>query len=244
MSFEITNELKEEVLKFVETFDLNAEGYFTEDDVDYFLSKIDENSTEKDYNLDYSYETGASKCVIIPENKDYVIKIPFNGRCIYNWYDEMEEEEEEKYTGYEDFTGTEGVCNNYDYCSKEVDLFYEVKYDYPDYPEFKDFLLPIKEITRVNDYPIYVQPKATLFYASGINVSEESVKTVSSNTINISAPIKWLAKCLEDLGNDLDLYEQFVQMLSDTGIKRDLHSGNVGIYNNHAVIIDYAGFND
>ena len=227
----------EKVNKYLYGFSLNEEGYFTESDADYLVSSIPE--TEK-----FGYETGATKCVIIPEGEDYVIKIPFNG-YVSSCSCCEEEDPYECNRSHCPYVAIENGGGRYcdDYCAREMELYEEVV---EKYPEFKNFFLPIENIMEVGHYPIYVQAKGEIY--SEIDkekhpVQEKSVTEVKSEERNFcSANVNWLAKCLEDLNNDTELYDRFIQMLKDNRMAGDLHSSNIGYYNNHAVIIDYGGF--
>lgn len=64
-----------EIFNYTMSFQLNADEGFTEDDVDDFINSIDFNKVPE-----FDYEVGATKLVIIPYTRDYVIKIPFSGR--------------------------------------------------------------------------------------------------------------------------------------------------------------------
>lgn len=233
--------IRREVYEYVEHFHLYEDGFFTEDFVDYFIANIGE---DKEFN----YDTGATKCIIIPEGKDYVIKIPFNGvkSCC----------EDCEYCGdpYDcdlpkcpitSFYGGGGRYSD-NYCELEREIYNKI---IEDYPEFKDFFLPLEWITDIDDYPIYIQAKAEVhgkvYWKRKSSISAESQSIVKSNEVEeCNAPNVWLAQCLEDLGNNIEKYNKFVEMLKKLKITGDLHNDNVGYYNNHAVILDYAGYHD
>lgn len=223
------------VLNFIQSIPFNDEGYFTEEDVEYLISDIPIDN--------FNYETGATKCVIIPDDADFVIKIPFNAiisSCLSC-------EKEKDY-----FNCTQSCCpfnhfkcggglNHDNYCALEEELYNKVK---TEYSQFIDFFLPTTKICEVDDYPIYIQKKAEVFENKIYSTSENSKKKVESCNFPVSAPIEWLAKCLEDMDNNLEMYYDFLSMLNKLGMNGDLHRGNVGYYNGHAVLIDYAGFRD
>lgn len=234
------NAISEEVLKYVSSIPFNEEGYFTEEDVEWLISDIEEN-------VNFSYETGATKCVIIPANTGYVIKIPFNAITVSC----CDCEETNLFScnrsrcPFNQFSHGGGVENS-DYCALEVDLYNQIK---ESYNQFKDFFLPTIKICEVDNYPIYIQKKAEIF--SNISIfdkkyspSKVSEEKVMSHSNFVSAPVEWLARCLEYLHNNLDLYNDFLSMLKTLGIDKDLHRGNVGYYHGHPVLIDYAGFSD
>lgn len=229
------NFIAEQVCNSINSIPFDDEGYFTEERVDFL---IDENITLK--NFDYS--TGATKCVIIPEDTDYVIKIPFNAITSSCGYCD-EEDSFNCCRSHCPMVHFEwgGGSDNDDYCALEEDLYEEIK---EKYIQFLDFFLPTIKICEINNYPIYIQKKAEILEDKTYPVSEISKKKVMSCNYTVSAPIEWLAKCLEDMNNNLDMYNDFLFMLKDLGMAGDLHRGNVGYYNGHAVLIDYAGFMD
>lgn len=229
----------EKVNIYLKNFHLDEEGFFTEDDVDYFIADLPEGES-------FNYETGATKCVIIPKGVDYVIKIPFNGytSSCSNCYESNPYSCQRTHCPHLPLEHGGGkYCD--DYCAREMELYNKIV---EKYPEFKDFFLPIEKVIEVNHYPVYVQTKGVVYEnteESQFPVQEKSVAEVTSkDRKQISAQPDWLAKCLEDLNNDTVLYDKFIQMLKDNEMARDLHMGNIGYYKNHAVIIDYGGFFD
>lgn len=228
------NLIAEEVLKLIDSIPFNEEGYFTEEQVDFLIDNIEIE--------DFNYETGATKCVIIPYNTDYVIKIPFNA-IVASCQSCDEEDKYSCHRTYCPFNHFEwgGGKEKDDYCALEVDLYAEIK---EKYNKFKDFFLPTIKICEIDNYPIYIQKKAEILEEKTYPVSENSKNTVRTCGRSVSAPIEWLAKCLEDMNNNLEMYNDFLFMLLDLGMAGDLHRGNVGYYNGHAVLIDYAGFMD
>lgn len=229
------NAVAEKVFNFVPSIPFNNEGYFTEEDVDELISDI----TVDDFN----YETGATKCVIIPEDTDFVIKIPFNATI--SSCDDCEYWQECFNCNHScpNHSFKNGGGSNHDnYCALEEELYSIIK---KKYSQFIGFFLPVKKICEVDDYPIYIQKKAEIFENKIYPTSENSKEKVEScRSFLVTAPVEWLAKCLEDMNNDLDMYNDFLNMLIDLDINADLHRGNVGYYNGHAVLIDYAGFRD
>lgn len=229
------SKLKEEVYPWVENFEFNDEGFFTEQEVDYFIHNINKTFD------DFTFETGATKCVIVPYHCDYVIKIPFNGMVsscstcsVYSSHCTLWD------CPVRNFTQAGGKSED-DYCAYEIEILNKVS---KEYPLFTNFFLPTIEILKIDNYPIYVQPKAEMYDYNNIKISEKSLNSVKESRNFISAPIDWLAKCLEDLNGDITLYKNFITMLKETKVDKDLHAGNVGLYNNHAVIVDYGGFRD
>ena len=220
-----------EVLNFIENFHLNEDNGFAEGDVDYFISSIDKKKVPE-----FDYDTGATKLVIIPENRDYVIKIPFNGKYDYNW-DSRED-------GFISFYGAEEDGWGDDYCAAEQ-LFYHRAEE----AGYAEFFLKTEFEGNMYGYPIYTQKKVEDFcnytpdeiqasYSSG-----DSRKSLKSNMI-ASLPYYWTAACLTAFNEDLEKLNDFISFLKETGILSDLHTGNLGFVNNKPVIVDYGGFYD
>ena len=239
----ISPELKYEIFGYVKNFHLDDDGFFTSETADYFIDNIDSDK-------EFFYDSGATKCIIMPKNRDYVIKIPFNGAQCDGCYNcplcaEHPEYIEECMAASCPNLPFEcaGEDHGDNYCERERELYDTIV---EEYPEFQDFFLPLILAGEIKHYPIYFQEKAEILADASnevISVSEKSRSIVSSKDAEIcSAPNIWLAKCLEDLNFDLNKYNKFVNMLYELGIADDLHRSNVGYYHNHAVVIDYAGF--
>lgn len=218
---------KEEIAAYLKTFaqyGLNDLGYFTEDDVDRFISSI---GYEPVPNFDY--DAGATKLTIIPENRDYVIKIPFNGEWRYG-----------------DCFSFQGADSAYfdNYCEAEMNIYQEVKEN-----GWEDMFLPLEYVGDFANYPIYVQQKIELLERNSIEQKNYSSKE-SKDKVNKdyqynrigNLPSFWTASCLEVLGGSIEKLRKFISFLYDTGIGSDLHSANVGFLNGKAIILDYGGY--
>lgn len=193
--------------------DCMVDGLFTENEVESFVAKIPNKI------LDFTWDTGATKLVLIPFKRDYVIKIPFNASDEYEYFD------------YTD-----------DYCDREIRIYQEAVEN-----NFEKFFLPIEECFTINGYPIYVQEKATPYRELEENkkktlYSNKSFSTVKSKMIYESRlPLCWTASCLDILQSELYLKE-FLRFLEDNDIMNDLHYGNIGYRFNRPVIFDYGGY--
>ena len=175
-----------------------------------------------------SYNYGASKFVLIPENEEYVIKIPFKG-TYYGW------DADEEFCNF--------VCaphGEWDYCEEEV-----YRYNYATELGFKQFLAQTQFLcnTGPDDYPIYIQEKSQIFsrtveYSS--HSKADRVKTIKIiDKTNMPINIDWLT--------DLRLYhgdEKFSSFLSFIKNAQwdDLREDNIGYIGNKPVLVDYAGF--
>ena len=213
----------DEIVEFVKTFHPTEDG-FTEEDVDDFISSIDINKVPL-----FDYDTGATKLVIIPIERDYVIKIPFSG--FYGDDDEYYSFEEE------------------DYCSLETEIYEEAAAN-----GFGDLFLPIKQVVMIAGYPIYVQPQAETLDVDDREQKRYSSKDSRDIVINEyrdgnlammmgrKFPLSWVASCLDVL----EKYERLVEFFDylEKNCIWDLHFNNIGYVEEHAVIIDYGGYNE
>lgn len=202
--------------------------HFTDEDVDFFIDELNQQNCVPEFN----WEAGATKCVIIPNNYDYVIKIPFDGEINY------EENEEGNFRYYYNGGGTEG----WDYCELENEYWIDII----QHSDFSQFFLCPKSID-VGNWPVYIQPKIV---PCNENIKERyksidsvyKVRTESKMYNHTRLPDVWLAACLENLEGDIEKLDEFIIFLKDNF--SDLHEGNIGYLGNQAVILDYAGFND
>lgn len=224
-----------DIEKYIQYF--NYEEHFTSEDADCFEEELERNLP----NEDFYCEAGATKFVIIPENLDYVIKIPFNGQYDYSW-----DEEDDIFTPFE-----HGGKENYDYLNLELEIFkdWKEKELTRDDILITQFLLPIEEVDIINGFSIYIQKKAisyTDLYEDGrkVPVSEEMQKKVSEISKREgfypypSLPLDWLASCYNELKDEIKM----TKFLRSVDYISDLHRGNIGYCGNTPVIIDYAGY--
>ena len=209
-----------DILPYVENYEFDE--YFTSREEDFLISSIDCDE------LSFDWEDGASKLVIIPEDKDYVIKIPFNA-------------------GYDTF-----LCEYYDYsynyCEEECNLYEKISFE--ENPLFTQFFRPLTKVKEFEDWDVYIQPKCQIYNNleeedRSKSYSKDSMMKVKSKKLRhyTNLPEDWLAAVTEVL-KDVQLVREFILFLEEYDITQDLHSGNIGYYNNKPVILDYAGFYD
>lgn len=186
----------------------------------------------KDFNFKYGY--GVSKLVIIPEDENFVIKIPFIGDCdeetgiIYNYKYANKDKER---------------C--WDYCFTEM-LYYNIAKK----NRVAEILAKTRYIGKIQEYPIYTQQKVETYYSRykcKIDISNSKETKIKEKTIyskcskkNIDIfNIKWIMDVFDYYGeNKFDKIIDFVNEL------QDLHNGNIGYIGNRPIILDYAGWND
>lgn len=223
----------EDICKFINGLHSNSEGLFTYREAENYIYELEDN-----FGYDEFYhETGATKLVIIPTKEDYVIKVAFNGT--YNDY----EEEDEGHPFY----GAESPRMD-DYCDAEM-CFYELAKE----RGFEKMFLPLEYFGERDCIHIYLQPKCERLemddrkqvdYSS--KGSREKIlkdRKDGKRYLRDKFPVSWTASCLDTLGS-VERLQEFETFLTSTGIISDLHRGNIGYYDGHAVIMDYGGYNE
>lgn len=208
-----------DIMPYIENY--NFLEYFTSKEEDYLVSSIEVG----DDRFNFDWEDGASKLVIIPENTDYVIKIPFN--AAYNEFDN-------EYYEY-----------SQNYCETEIELYDKI---FQENPLFIQFFLPLTRVEEYREWDVYVQPKCQAYNNTDEKIrsksySKESFTKAKKVTQYLSLPTDWVAAVAEIL-KDISLVEEFIDILEEYDITQDLHRGNIGYCNGKPVILDYAGFYD
>ena len=184
--------------------------------------------------VNYEIMTGVTKCVIVFEDEDFVIKIPFSG--------------------YEDWEGQE-YDSETDCYDEDYDPFFE--FDEGDYCriEANNYQSAIEEgleeifaetsfLGYANEFPIYVQKKVIPFWQTDNKVKhtfEERISFQKSyNAGDIERlPIDWCLDFIAAYGE-----EKFIDFLVFT-IKyhiNDLHGDNVAYRNGKPCLLDYSGY--
>lgn len=187
-------------------------------------------------NIPFEVASGASKYVIIPNDGDEVIKIPFNGQMDESYNDEG------KYEDYIFFPfECAGVENGWDYCQREV-----VIADAAEEEELEQCFAITRRIGLVNGYPIYAQEKAEVWSAAHDydEYSEEKKSTTSEKCKQLGVGCFnscWLSDFLDYFGEDI--FQKFMKFIDKQNIG-DLHSDNIGYIGNRPVLIDYSGYWD
>lgn len=169
---------------------------------------------------------GASKYVIFPCKKDYVVKIPFNGEFSY-WYDTKKDEEM-----------TDFIKREIDYCSIEASIYADAVVSGLD-----EFFAKTKYYgVTFNGTPFYISEKVIEFYAGkekSKNPSNESKQKAIKYIVN-DLNQDWIARAIEWYGEYK--VKELIIFLVEEGVN-DLHSNNLGFRKNGApVILDYSGF--
>lgn len=185
--------------------------------------------------IPFETASGASKYVIIPDDGDEVIKIPFNGQK--DGFYEGEYEEDYIFFPFE----CAGVDNGWDYCQREV-----VIADAAEEEELEQCFAITRRIGFVNGYPIYAQEKAEVWSAAHNynEYSEEKKSTTFEKCKRLGVGCFnscWLSDFLDYFGEDI--FQKFMKFIDKQSID-DLHSDNIGYIGNRPVLIDYSGYWD
>ncbi len=227
-----------DIMPYFYSFHLDEYCEFSSNDVSDYIGTLPAT-------LDFNWDTGISKCVIIPKNLPYVIKIPFS----YIVDEPIDFSEGSLLDKFKANYGIDYHCpmeNDWDFIEYEQILYHLAKRHGVE----KFFLENIRIHVPGLDYPVYIQPKAITIdsYDFPNNsydnyIDEETLCNiyVHYNCIEFDLPSSWNIQLYYDF-EDEDEADAFFSFLKCTGIDHDLHRNNIGFYNHHAVIIDYAGF--
>lgn len=189
----------------------------------------------------YTMDSGATKCVIIPENEDYVIKIPYMGSG--NYYSGYYDSDNYYHRGvdfYESFQCADNDERDWDYCGAEVK-----RYNIAIENNMEKFFAKSIFIGYTDsDYPIYLQEKCFIF-SNNVNIkctNEEltSMRKTVSSFGGTELPLKWLVSFVKKY--NMETLIDFIYFLNKNGWNNDLRGANVGYLNHSPVLIDYSGF--
>lgn len=192
----------------------------------------------QDYIAPHKYycANGISKAVIVFEDCQEVLKIPFSGY----------EEEEEDVSGevlfhFYEFDGA-GYADNleaWDYCRKESYLSREsAAYG------VEDCFAQERKVGEICGYPIYAQEKAISLGRHGSRRYYSAEQVTSTRRLCDDHSYwcfnaQWLTAFIEYHGKEK--LEAFYAFLSDYDIE-DLHDDNLGYIGDRPVIIDYSNY--
>ena len=216
-------------IKHYEYYNDEVDGhlsYYYGDDQD-IITHYDTNNPTflDDMDFTYTYRTGASKLVIIPQYENYVIKIPFTHT--YNV----------KADGtYEIFSEV-----NFDICEKEVQIYEDAS------DEAKEFLVPNEFVGFYNGIPIYIQKKIDYTYEDTPTIMRAAPICAATKIVRYL-----IDKCYIDymFFNGLLVpylhkfgITKFIRVVKELNRLDDIHSNNWGLYEENKIgIIDYGGY--
>jgi hypothetical protein len=208
---------------------------------------------------------GISKAVLIPKDEKYVIKIPFKGainsysRTDSSWFGGSSSfsasssyySDYESTDKYREFSGGGSGCytstgrpqdNCWDYCLAEALTYRLAKRAKVNYAFAKT-----KFLGYINEHPIYIQEKCTMFSEQHPQLENSytkqrtsSVRQYCLNKNYYSFNDVWLTDAYEYYGkNKFDKILNFIKDIELT----DLHYGNLGYIGSRPVFVDYSDFN-
>lgn len=223
--------------------DDKSEYYLSEDENDLFNIEDFKRILFENGILNIRVASGLTKIVLIPDDKDYVIKIPITKSGHYDYI----EDENGNYT-----KGNFLIENNNwgDYCSIEEELFNSFTDD------IKKIFAETRFITKVNDLPIYIQEKVTVPYVRKIDLFDpDHYPSDRKSDMDIHYELSAISKYCEhndfqeDFSYDIlvnygfDFLINLLQTIDYAGIY-DLHAGNYGYKNYKPMIFDYSGYGE
>ena len=224
---------------------LGDEYYLNEDENDYFNIEDFKAMLFNDGITNVDVASGMTKVVLIPNDKDYVIKIPITKIGDYEYYEnEKGDWEKGKFMISDNKLG--------DYCSIEERLFNSFD------DEIKEIFAETKFITKVNNLPIYIQEKIKTPYRRKINQFDpfhypsdrKSDMDIHYELNLIGEYNEYDNEFQEDFSYDIlvnygfEFLIKLLQMIDSKGIT-DLHSGNYGYNGNYKpMIFDYSGYGE
>lgn len=230
--------------------DTNVYDNFCEDDGDgFFYNEISEELAKQ---CDYGY--GASKFVLIPNEGNFVFKIPFEGST-YESYCSGDGEVEELDDYFETFSGAavDGVYS-WDYCATEE---YRYKVAEENGLGFAFAKTEFFDYMGTTEHPVYVQEKCQVFskkyeYGSSHNSKEEIKKTsdiiatvpsccCGGHYYGIGINDDWLTDFRLYYGEKMLI--KFINFIKAKHWDDDLRTDNIGYrLNGMPVLIDYSGY--
>lgn len=181
-------------------------------------------SFKENYHKTFSYDTGATKGVLVFPNLDFVIKIPFT------------------YTGDdEEFRGADDSGEGWNYCEVE-----EIKYQRAGTFGVEGCFAKTILVGRIDGYPIYAQEKAKIFTKEGSpspRKSEEEYERIEDICDSVGECFNriWLSDAFDYFGEKV--FYNLLEFINSFNIS-DLHDGNIGYIGMRPVLVDYSSFND
>jgi hypothetical protein len=212
---------------------------------------------------DWTYDSGVSKGVLIFDNLNYVIKIPFYAE----WYEDGDPEVERDDSGktlYDSDGNTRYLCfdgcvadcpfqgtqvegfvkeNEWDYCETEV-----LRYEVAKRNSMEDHFAKTYYIGSALGWPIYAQVRACMFRSeasystrSKKNYTEEERETARKirDEKNFYLDEEWLMDFIAFWGEERML--AFIKFCDEWFID-DLHGGNLGYVDGVPCLVDYSSF--
>ena len=233
----------DEIKRYMDYFPYQEGDDFSEDEVYTFIENLDHETFEI-----FNFDTGATKLVILPIDKDYVIKLPFNyssrESCTYGSSEDSSSGGAYFYTHRVPFTSAslEQREVKWDYCALERDLYKQAAA-----AGWSDYFAEIDKVEEINIFPTYIQKKAEYFKENYRNKKDTEMlqNFCFDKRVRFAAP-EWYTDVYYGLNKNMDKFDAFTTFLKERGIDEDLHEKNVGydIKTGHPLIVDYGGFRE
>ena len=206
--------------------------------------------------LDWTYDAGVTKCVLIFSGLDFVVKIPFRGCHEYEyerWNDETQEYEEleednEKFYDFNLYSAGPEMAERYaedhwDYCDIELDRTHLAEEE-----GLLDCFAPVELLGFAKEYPIYIQKRAVMFDSSEARTAR-SKKERSDEDFKWAEEIRqagfmyvdseWTLDFLYYFG--VEIYRKLDAFCEKYGIE-DLHMGNIGYIDGRPCLVDFSSY--
>lgn len=184
----------------------------------------------------FKWAYGATKVVILPEDSEYVLKIPFNSLCYIN-----DEEDNDEIT-YE-FTSFDHAktSNGWDYCAAECDTYERALAN-----NLSACFLQTSLYGVINGWPIYIQHKCELHNTDnedecGSKEERKYIRNLCKSNHYYALPFTWA----------LDFYNYYgetmlIALLNFLRAEHlyDFHKDNVGYFGDVPIILDYGDYRE
>lgn len=213
---------KQEILDLFNDFIF--EDSFSEEDIPQLYEYLKKKITNDVFNIC----CGATKCVIVFTNRNYVIKIPFAG----SW----------EGSEYWEYSCADSNFTEWDYCAVEVERYKKAKkYN------FNNYFAKTIYIGLSNNYPIYIQKKCIIFENTtpvifSPLVKQRCVRIIEKFYTKYKINTNWLIDFMLAYGENQLI--SFLQFLNNNKWDDDLRNENIGYINSYPVLVDYSGFSE
>lgn len=259
------NEILTDIFRHIDTDSLTYNDF--QNCYEYDVQAI----SQKYFNQPCSVNFGASRFCIIPENEDFIIKVPFIGESYEYWFESNEEDDDEDLIEHirqnciitnedescidyiEPFTGCCFLGEHFkDYCETEIAI---LDYIASEYENLEPFFCNLEKVGVYYGVPVYKQSKVTVienteFACFDINSSSKTQYSKEYNSLRTNCNTyesRYMFNKLNAIWliNVVSLYgANTLRDLLDFIYHNinDLHEGNYGWIDNKPVIFDFAGF--
>lgn len=187
-------------------------------------------------NEDFEIKNGVSKGVLVLDQCNVVLKIPFNGEIKYNSFTG-----EIKFFPFSQANDlNERKATKWDYCENEV-----LKYERAKEAGLGHFFASVKKYREIKGYPVYIQEKVIPFAEDNeIRCSSAYAKQkYRPENFPFRMPDKW-AELLYDFYEEEEV-GKFMEYLYRNRLVNDLHADNLGFNDEgRPVLIDWADWRE